>query len=227
YMGRYSYKKIGYKGLKSLAHLHPNHFKPDRSKLKESIRDSSQKYYFIRCVSATSTHDVGKQGMTDRILKRIVDHLEPHGKVIINSQRQLPVELKKYELDFEKADIAHYIANAEIFISDSTTMCAEACVLGTPAIEVDDWYADFEQYKLLNGKYELLQGYTAKDEDKILLKLSDMINNRDLQSENKLRRDKFIDDHIDLSGFMIWLFDNYPQSVAEYFRDPSIQNKFK
>lgn len=227
YMGRYAYKKIGYNGLKSLAHLHPNHFVPDRSKLHESVRDEFQKFFFIRCVSATSTHDVGKKGMTDNILRLIVNILESHGTVVINSQRELPNELKRFELEFDRNDVAHYLAYAHIFISDSTTMCAEACILGTPAIEVDDWYSDFEQYKLLNGKYELLHGFTSKEVDRILEKILEMIGNKDLSIENRLRRDRFLSDHIDLSEFMIWLFKYFPQSAMEYFSDPSIQNRFK
>lgn len=227
YMGRYAYKKIGYDGLKSLAHLHPNHFVPDRSKLHESVRDESQKFFFIRCVSATSTHDVGKKGMTDKILKLVVDLLEPHGRVVINSQRELPAGLKRFELEFNRNDVAHYLAFAQILISDSTTMCAEACILGTPSIEIDDWYSDFEQYKLLNNKYGLLVGFRSDEEERILERISEIIRNKNFNIENKLRRDEFISDHIDLSRFMIWLFENYPQSAHDFLNDPSIQNRFK
>ena len=67
--------------------------------------------------------------------------------------------MQKYVLDFHKNDVAHYVANSKIFISDSTTMCAEAAVMAVPAIEIDDWFADFKQYEELNSKYKLLFGF--------------------------------------------------------------------
>lgn len=227
HMGWFSYKKIGYYGLKSLAHLHPNQFNPDRSKLHEFIRSDDHDFFFIRCVSATSTHDVGKKGLTDSVLIKIVNMLKPYGTIVINSQREIPEELKHFQLQFEKQDVAHYLAFAKIFISDSTTMCAEACILGTPSIEVDDWYSDFEQYKLLNEKYGLLYGFTSNDSDQIINKIYELVANKNSSDERKSRRDAFLSEQIDLSEFMIWLFENYPRSASEFLSDPTIQNRFK
>ena len=74
-MGRYEFKKIGYEGYKSLAHLHPNTFIPQKNKIDISI-DQSKPIFFIRTVLATSTHDVGKKGLTDKILIDIVNYLK-------------------------------------------------------------------------------------------------------------------------------------------------------
>jgi hypothetical protein len=41
------------------------------------------------------------------------------------------------------------------------------------------------------------------------------------------RRQRLLADTIDVSGFLIWLFENYPLSKDEYFKDRGIQNRFK
>lgn len=227
YMGLFSYKKIGYYGLKSLAHLHPNIFVPDLSKLANENEIIPKKYFLIRCVSATSTHDVGKKGLTDDILIEIVRFLEKYGKIIINTQRELPKDIQKYVLQINKMDISHYLSFAKIFISDSTTMCAEAAVLGTPSVEIDDWFSDFEQYKLLSEKYGLLKGFTSKQKNEIIKHLENLITNKELENDFNKRRLEFIDDHIDLSSFMLWLFENYQNSVKEYFKNKNVQLRFK
>jgi|APEBP8051072266_1049373.scaffolds.fasta_scaffold08345_2 predicted glycosyltransferase len=227
YMGRYSDKKIGYKALKSLAHLHPNHFQPDRSLLDHSLHSAEKDFFLIRCVSVTSTHDVGKKGLTDEILIKIVDLLKPYGDVVINSQRPLPQDLKKYELNVNKMHISQYLYFAKLFISDSTTMCAEAAVLGTPAIEIDDWYADFEQYKLLHNDYGLLYGFSSEDESEILKRINDLMVMDNLESVFAKKREEFIKNQIDLSAFMVWMFENYPRSVNDFQKDANLQDRFR
>lgn len=220
------YKKIGYYGYKSLAHLHPNHFTPDRQKLLSQIRQCTD-YFFIRCVSVTSTHDVGKKGIGDYLLIKLVDYLSQYGQVIINSERVLQAELEQYRIVFNDDSIAHYIAFAKIFISDSTTMCAEAAVLGVPAIEINDWHSDFRQYKDFNGKYGLIWGFKPNDEENIFIKINEMINNKNLKEEYELKRNKLLDDTIDVSSFIYWLLSEYPSSVEKYFQDKNIQLRFK
>lgn len=227
YMGRFEKKKIGYYGLKSLAHLHPNSFTPDLSKLSVELQSDSKKYFLIRCVSATSTHDVGKKGLTDELLIQLVHKLSNVGKVLINTQRELPNELKKYVYPIDKMDMSHYIYFSKVFISDSTTMCAEASVLGTPSVEIDDWFADFEQYKILSDKYGLLQGFLPSQENEILTHLEKLLSNQSLEEDFRIKRMKFLDEHIDLSRFMIWLFENYPRSVNEFYKNKNIQLNFK
>ena len=36
-----------------------------------------------------------------------------------------------------------------------------------------------------------------------------------------------LDDTIDVSGFLIWFYENYPKSVGQYFENPDIQYSFK
>jgi predicted glycosyltransferase len=225
-LGKYNNKKLGYFGYKSLAHLHPNHFKPNRSLLL-GLPNANEKFFFIRTVSATSTHDVGKNGLSDEVLRDIIPLLNQHGRVVLNSERQLPIDLQQYVLDFNKKDVAHYLFFSTLFISDSTTMCAEAAVLGTPALEYDDWYLDFKQYHELNGVYGLLFGYGTNQLDNLKEKISELLSMENLKDEFQKRRSRMLQDKIDVSAFLLWLIECYPLNVNKYFANYEVQEMFK
>lgn len=224
-LGRYNKKKLGYWGYKSLAHLHPNHFVPDRTKL-DSHTAQLNRYFFIRTVSATSTHDLGKKGITDEVLRKLVNHLNKYGKVILNSERQLPPDLQEHVLDFDKNNVAHYLSFATIFVSDSTTMCAEAAVLGTPSIEFDDWYSDFKQYEELNGKYGLLQGFGTSQTQEMLNHIDILLSMEDLKAQFFEKRKAMLNEKIDVSAFLYWLVSDFPKHPEQYLSDNNCQRKF-
>ncbi|WP_288955877.1 hypothetical protein [uncultured Polaribacter sp.] len=224
-LGKYNPKKWGYYGYKSIFHLHPNRFTPDVNKIHDNLVNKD--YFFIRTVSATSTHDVGKRGIGDDLLRNIINVLKEHGDIVLNSERELPEDLQKYVLDFHKNDVAHYVANAKIFISDSTTMCAEAAVLAVPAIEIDDWFADFKQYNELNSKYKLLFGFGVDDFAPIQSKIEEFLKDKDLKKTFKNRQQFMLTEKIDASAFLIWMIKKYPNSSKEFFKDTTMQLKFK
>ena len=224
-LGRFNKKKWGYYGYKSMFHLHPKRFRFDINKIDKTLRDRD--CFFIRTVSATSTHDVGKRGIGDELLREIIKLLKPKGKVILNSERELPKDLERYVFHFHKNDVAHYIAHSNLFISDSTTMCAEAAVLGVPTIEIDDWFSDFRQYKELNGKYRLIYGYSVDEVNKIKDRINLFTTGKEIKSEYKKRKKFMLSEKIDTSAFLIWMIENYPNSSKEFFRDTTIQLKFK
>lgn len=223
-LGKYNSKKIGYLGYKCLAHLHPNHFTPNIDKIDISYKN--QNYFFIRTVSATSTHDLGRKGLTDESIREIIKKLIPYGKIILNSERKLPEDLQNYVFDFNKNDVAHYLYYAKIFISDSTTMCAEAGILGTPSIEFDDWHSDFKQYQELNN-YKLLKGFFTNQIDQVIQYLDILLNQADSKKEHLIYRDNMLKDKIDVAAFLTWICRDYSISISEYFKNKSILNQFK
>jgi uncharacterized protein len=223
-LGKYNSKKIGYLGYKCLAHLHPNHFTPNQDFIDEPYKNET--YFFIRTVSATSTHDLGRKGLTDETIRKIIEKLKNHGKIILNSERKLPEDLQKYVYNFNKNNVAQYLYHAKIFISDSTTMCAEAGILGTPSLEVDDWHTDFKQYQELNN-YGLVKGFFTKQTNEILDNLETILNNENSKKIQLDNKNKMLNEKIDVAEFLIWICRDYPNSATQYFKDKSIVNQFK
>ena len=69
-------------------------------------------FFLIRCTGFGATHDINKSGISDEVLFSLKEILEPHGIILITSERILPEELEKYRLNIRKNDITHYIAFA-------------------------------------------------------------------------------------------------------------------
>ncbi|NVO02094.1 MAG: hypothetical protein HXX09_05275 [Bacteroidetes bacterium] len=225
-VGKYEIKKIGYKGYKALAHLHPNHFKPDITKLFNELQDGSS-YFIIRCTGFMATHDLNKSGISDEVLFRLREILEPFGRIYITSERKLPDELEKYRLNIRKNDMPHYLAFAQIFIGDSTTMSTEAAVLGTPSVEFDEYFYEIEQMIEIEEKYNLIHCFRTNQQNEFFIKIIDLLQIKNIKEEYSLYRKKLLEDTIDVSSFLIWLFENYPKSKNEYFENPNIQDRFK
>ena len=225
-IGKYEHKKIAYNGYKALAHLHPKHFTPDESKLPENLRGGIP-FYLIRCTGFGATHDINKSGISDEVLFSLINILESHGMILITSERKLPGKLEKYRLKIKKNDITHYIAFAHLFIGDSTTMSTEAAVLGTPSIEFDEYFYEIDQMIELEEKYGLIHCFRTNQAKEFYNKVRELVMIKNIKSIYNQRRQRLLADSIDVSGFLIWLFENYPESKTEYFKDRNIQKRFK
>ena len=143
-LGRYNTKKIGFFGYKALAHLHPNHFSPDPSVPRKYGLVPSE-YVFIRTVLITSHHDSGMKGINDHLFRKILDRLSQCGDVVVNSERPIERDFQKFILDFAKQELPHLLAFAKMVISDSSTVCAEAAMLGVPTLEYNNWTHLYKQ----------------------------------------------------------------------------------
>jgi len=65
-------------------------------------------YFIIRLVSLRAYHDVGINGLTDKLVMELIGLLEKYGMVFITSERPLPGNLEKYRLNIEPYKIAMY-----------------------------------------------------------------------------------------------------------------------
>lgn len=225
-LGPFDKKTIRYDGYKALAHLHPSYFKPDPQILREDIRDGST-FFLIRCTGFGATHDLNKSGISDEVLIPLVESLLGYGKVLITSERELPESLKKHQLNIKKKDISHYLALAQLFIGDSTTMCTEAAVLGTHSVEFDEYFYEIEQMLELQNKYEMISCFRTHQVEDFLSKVQELAGMTDLKELTKVKRDTLLSEKINVSAWLTWLFENYPESAVEYFNNPDIQYRFK
>jgi predicted glycosyltransferase len=225
-IGKFVKKKISYKGYKAIAHLHPNHFSADRNKLVDEFR-TSERYFMIRCTGFGATHDINKKGVDDEMLYKIIEILKSKGDILISAERELPEDLKKYQIPINKNDVSHYIAFCDLFVGDSTTMCTESAVLGIPTVEFDEYFYEIEQMLELERKYELISCYRTSQVDECLSKIHELIHNPNSKKNQQEKREKFLHDVIDVSAFITWILEEYPRSFEEYKKEPNIQFRFR
>jgi predicted glycosyltransferase len=123
--------------------------------------------------------------------------------------------------------MTHYIHYAQIFIGDSTTMCTEAAVLGTAAVEFDEYFYEIEQMLEIERDYQLIHCYRTYETEKFLEKIKELVQMSDIKKVYRERREKLLAETIDVSAFLIWIFENNPESVKEYSRNPrAFNNRF-
>ena len=205
-------KKIGFNGYKELAYLHPNHFSPNLSVVK-TINPGQEKYFFIRLVLLKSYHDMGKQGLSDENLRSLISVLEPHGKVFISSERILPEDLKKYQLTIEPSQIAHVLYFAEMYIGDSQTMSSEAAVLGVPTFRINDFAGKISVMNEKEEKYGLSKNYLSDEFPFMMDDIIEVLDSGKCKKKSSEKILKMLAEKIDLSAFMEWFFENYPDSL--------------
>ena len=99
--------------------------------------------------------------------------------------------------------------------------------LGTPAIYLDNvgrGYTD-EQEK----KYGLVFNYTEslEDQEKSIQKGIELLQTPNLKQKFQTRRQKMLSEKIDVTAFMVWFIENYPESVSVMREKPGFQNRFR
>lgn len=201
-LGQFVSKKFGYYGYHELAYLTPQTFTPDREKIRQFHKDDS-KYYLLRLVSLTATHDRGKQGISDQVINRLLPLLERHGKVYISSERPLPEELEKYRIRIAPRDIAHALYYAEMFIGDSQTMTSEAAILGTPALRFNDFVGRISSMEEKETKYQITFGFKTDQFEQLYTKAEELLKTPNLKEVWQQRRERLLRDCEDVNDVIM------------------------
>lgn len=205
--GRWTYKKTGYASYHELAYLHPAHFTPDRSVVKDIFSDA-ERNFVIRFVDLIAFHDKGKKGITDALAQQLIDRLLPFGRVHISSERKLPAQFEPYRLKIPTSKMHDVLAFADLFIGDSQTMTAEAAVLGTPALRFNDFVGELSYLEELEHTYGLTYGFRTDMSEGLLGKLDELLRVPDLKIEWRKRKEKMLTEKIDLAQWMIGFVDD-------------------
>ena len=206
-------KQIRYNGYHELAYLHPNYFTPNPAVLDEIGLSKDDAFIILRLVSWRAGHDVGQHGIKNKI--ELVRELEKYGRVFITSEGQLPKELEKYKIKISPEKLHDLLYYATLYIGEGATTASECAVLGTHAIYVNTLrlgYTDEEEEKY-NLVYNFSDGKTMEKQafDKAL----ELLGNNNLRNEGKRKREKLLNDKIDVTAFMVKFVENYPESFKE------------
>ena len=224
---KYGKKQIYFNGYMELCYLHPNYFTPDPSILKILGVNKNEKYVIMRFVAWNASHDVGHSGLSLEMKRKAVKELSKYAKVFISSEGDLPEDLKKYQIKIPPERMHDALAFATLLYGESATMASECACLGTPAIFHDNngrGYTDEEE-----KKYGLVFNYSEslEDQEKSLQKALELLNTPNLKQEWQKRRKKMLSDKIDVTAFMVWFVENYPESAKIMKENPDYQYRFK
>ena len=215
-------KQIRFNGYMELCYLHPNRFTPDSSILDLLGVQKDEKYIILRFVSWNASHDVGQSGFSNEMKLKVVKELSKYAKVFISSEGELSDDLKTYQIKIPPEKMHDALAFATLFVGEGATMASECACLGTPAIYVNSLTAGTLEEQ---EKYELLFGF--RNSYGVIEKAIELLNTTNLKQKFQNRRQRMLADKIDVTAFMVWFIENYPQSVQVMKENPNYQYNFK
>ena len=217
--------EVRFAGYHELAYLHPKRFEPDETKIKKY--QISIPYVIIRFVAWQATHDRKHNGIGIDMKLKICEELSKYSQVIISSEKELPVEFKIYLQNIAPEDMHDLMAKASLIFSESATMVSEGAVLGVPGIYLDNTgrYYTKEQEEKYGMVYNFSESF--EDQKKALKKAIELLTKNSIQEAWSYRRQKMLSEKIDVTAFLVWFVENYPESARIMREEPEWQWRFK
>ncbi|MEZ5146702.1 MAG: DUF354 domain-containing protein [Bacteroidales bacterium] len=218
---------IKYPGYHELAYLHPNRFTADPEVLTLLGVKADERWFVVRFNAFRAHHDVGEGGMSFEQKKQLVEQLKKYGKVFISAEGEVDPEFRPMLLP-DRPELMHsFLAYATLYVGESQTMTSEAAVLGTPALKCNTFAGRLSVPNELEEKYGLCYAFLPTDFERMMLKLDELLSMPDLKGEWQQRRERMLKDKIDVTAFLAWLVEGYPDSVQEVRNNKSIFDQFK
>ena len=225
-VSKYRDKKIGYAGYMKLGYLHPKVFSPNP--LVFDKYDLPDQLVLIRVAKLTAFHDDGAEGISFRLLHKLITLVKSFKySVRISSEKSLPSELEQYLLKINPSDMHHVLSKTILLISDSQSMSVEAAMLGTPSIRFSSFTGKISVLEELEHKYDLTYGIDPSSPELLLNKTEALLKQHTLKSIFKERSKEMLKDKIDVTSFITWFIENYPESARVMRKDPDYQYRFK
>ena len=190
----YGRKHVRYAGYQELAYLHPEQFDPDAELLRRNGIEPHDDFFVLRFIDWGAHHDVGQEGLTPEIKRRLVSMLDQRGEVYITTEAELREEFEQYRLPIPIHAVHHLLYFANLYVGDSQTMATEAALLGTPAIRSNSFVGegDMENFVELEEKYGLL--YSLRDETAVLEKAEELVSREKAQQDWEKRKGRLLDE---------------------------------
>ncbi len=224
-VGKWENKKVGYNGYMKLGYLHPNIFKPDDSVIRKY--NIANKFVLIRLARLRAHHDFNNSGIDSSLLDELLSTISENGlKVYISSESKVENKYSDYLLKIAPQDMHQVLAQAQLLISDSQSMSVEAAMLGVPSIRYSNFTGKISVLEELEQKYELSFGVQSSDKHAIISRLKNLLSKTVLKTEFQERQKRMLGDKIDVSAFLVWFLENYPESLREMKINPGYQQRF-
>ena len=194
-------REIRFKGTHELSYL--MNFKHDKSIYSLLGIKPSEKYVLLRFISWQAVHDTKEFGLSYKQKIRLINLLNKKFKIFISSEKALPKELNKYQLQIPPHKIHDVMCFADLFIGESQSMATEAALLGTPSIR----YSSLVGKMHALGQYNELQKkglvYSTKDEEELFKLVEKLVNMKDRKKIWQKRRDAYFKDKDDPTDIVL------------------------
>lgn len=217
---------VFYPGYHELAYLHPQRFTPDPGVLADAGLSADDRFFVLRFNAFRAHHDKGAAGFSQNQKLQLVRLLEGYGRVIITTEKETPPDLAEYRISVSPEKIHSLIYYSSIFIGDSQTMASEAAVLGVPSLRCNTFAGLLSSLEEEEKKYGLTYAFSPDNFERLVEKLKDLLSNPGLRAEWQAKRMAMLADKIDVTSFLVWLVEGYPESAKKLRDNPEYVNNF-
>lgn len=184
------HKHYRYAGYHELAYLHPDVYTPDDAIYDAIGLSKGTPFSIVRFIAWNATHDAHEKGFALQDKERIIHILRQYGKVIVSSESELPLHLKKDVItDYPLDKMSDLLAFAQIYVGEGNTMASEAAVLGTPSIRVNTM--DLGYCRDLQKRQLMFQVLSGQD---IIDTIQDILESPSRESTFTHRRQEMLND---------------------------------
>jgi predicted glycosyltransferase len=164
---------------------------------------------------------MGQSGLPLDRKKEIINEFSRYSKVFVSSEGELPEELRKYAMRIPPEKMHDALAFATLYLGEGGTMATECAMLGTPNVEINSLAKHCGVHRELRDKYELQ--YYYDDYGEATEKALELLKAQESQAIWQKKRNRLLSEEIDITAYMIWLTENYPESVTIMKENPDHQ----
>lgn len=208
-------KHIRYKGFHELAYLHPSRFSPDEKVLEELGVAPGEKFVILRFVSWNASHDLGQSGMNMEYKALLINKLSAVSKVFISGENHLPAEFEKNSLRISPHRFNDALYFASLYVGEGATSASECAMLGTPAIYISSispgTLKEQERFGLV---------HCFRDPEGLIEKALEILQMNESKTVYRTKKDIMLKEMIDVTSFLTWFVEFYPQSKSSYQGSP-------
>lgn len=216
-------KHVTFNGSMDMAYLHPEYFK-DNIKCLDDQKLKPKSYFLLRFVNWDASHDRGHTGFSQQGKSKLIEMLNDYGTVVISSENELPEEFKRYIYKGDPKDIHTLLRHASLLIGESGSMATETAILGTPSIVVNSSVKHLGVFEHISKFGNL---FYFDEENSAIQKVQELLGSNDLNITSLHNAEQYIKKSINLTNFMVWFIENYPDSFVSMKKNPNNQNNFK
>lgn len=217
YQRNHGSRQIRYHGYHETAYLHPD-YKRNDTDFKKIIPDT----ILLRLVEWTASHDIGHKGISSRLVDEILEL--PIGKyeIKILSEKPLPDNLNSHQLILPPDQLHDFLKKVRLYIGEGATLATECAFMGIPSVYVNSRSAGVI---MAQEKAGLL--YHFKRNEGVMEKVKELLSDDDSLRSHRLKAEEFLKDKINLTNFLVWFIENYPESKRIMKMNPDYQYRFR
>lgn len=223
YLGK---KQIRFNSFMELLYLNKNYFKKDNNIRDQLGINAFDKIIILRFVSWEAHHDKGLYGLTNENKRLAIKEFSKYGKVIISSESNLPEDLQQYKYDLSPVLMHNLLSEASLYFGEGATMATESIILGTPAIYINpNWLGN----NIEAEKRGLLFNFKVDPESQLnaIKKGVEILEDKDSKLSFSLKSEQYMGTKIDLTSFLVWFIESWPESFKIMKKNPEYQQRFK